>query len=155
MTAGNREQSAQILAPTPGLLSACDCGCASAPSRPKARRHLSLLPTVLLVLMPKCPLCLAAWIGIFGSFGTNRWVNAVWGMPLALVLLSMTLGALALRAWRSRDPRPAFIGVMGAASLLSGKFLTDTPICIYLGLALLIGASLLSTRVAASRNVTA
>lgn len=127
--------------------SAPSCECDS--PRPGARvgRHLPLLPAVALILLPKCPLCLAAWLGVFSFFGAGTWLSAVWGMPLAAGLLSFTVGALALRAWRSRDGRPLATGVLGSAALLAGKCLMDMPLLICLGLGMLIGASLWSIRI--------
>ncbi len=136
--------------------SGCACGdAARAPSSAgfaarvrsegaSASRHLSLVPAVLLVLLPKCPLCVAAYLGVFGSLGAGSWVRAAWGPPLGAGLLAFTLGALALRARRSRDIRPLLLGLAGAATLLAGKFALDLPPLVYAGAALLLGASLWS-----------
>ena len=41
------------------------CRCTHARLELRTTEHLALLPTVALVMLPKCPLCLAAWLGIF------------------------------------------------------------------------------------------
>lgn len=109
--------------------------CCSVSLRPGvgAREQLPLLPAIALVLLPKCPLCLATWFGIVGSVGAS-WLNAAWGTPLAAGLLSFAAGSLALRARRTRDRRPALVGLLGAAALLTGKCLTDEPLVLYTGL---------------------
>lgn len=54
--------------------------------------------------------------------------------------------ALALRALRSRDHRPALLGLAGAAVMLGGKFVLGSPPLVYAGSMLLIGASIWSVR---------
>jgi hypothetical protein len=58
-----------------------------------------LFPTALLVLMPKCPLCVAAYIALFTGIGvtaaTGRWIQI-----LLLVFCLSSLAFLAVRTWR-------------------------------------------------------
>jgi hypothetical protein len=141
----------------------CACGCVASPvvGLPASRsavararsagRHLPLLPALALVLLPKCPLCVAAYLGILGSFGASAWVHGAWGLPLGVGLLGVTLGALSLRALRSRDYRPPLVGLAGAAALLAGKFGSDAPPLLYAGAAALLCASLWSVRLAPRR----
>lgn len=106
-----------------------------------AFRHVALVPTLTLVLLPKCPLCLATYFGIWGSFGAGSWLRSAWGLPLAAVLLGLALGALALRALRAGDFRSLLVGLVGAAALLMGKYVLDTALLLYAGAALLALAS--------------
>lgn len=124
----------------------CACGRSPAPPRSGAARHLALLPAVALVLLPKCPLCLMAWLGAFGSLGVSSWVTGLWGAPLAIGLLALTNGALVLRARRSRDWSPVLVGLLGSGALLAGRLLLDAPLLLYAGLGLLLAASILSNR---------
>lgn len=43
--------------------------------------------------------------------------------------------------WRSRDARPLWVSLLGAAALLCGKCLLDVPLLLYAGLGMLIDAS--------------
>ena len=56
----------------------------------------SLLPAALLLLLPKCPLCLAAWLtlatGISISAGAAVWLRET--------LLLLWIPALAMLVWR-------------------------------------------------------
>ena len=58
-----------------------------------------LFPTTLLVLMPKCPLCVAAYVALFTGIGisvsTARWIQIL--MP---VFCLTSLAYLAVRHWR-------------------------------------------------------
>jgi hypothetical protein len=60
-----------------------------------------LFPTALLVLMPKCPMCVAAYIALFTGVGvsvsTARWIQI-----LMLVFCLASLAFLAVRFWRRR-----------------------------------------------------
>jgi hypothetical protein len=60
-----------------------------------------LFPATVLVLIPKCPFCVAAYVAIFTGIGisvsTARWIQI---LMLALCLTS--LAYLAVRFWRRR-----------------------------------------------------
>jgi hypothetical protein len=66
-----------------------------------------LFPTALLVLMPKCPLCVAAYIALFTGVGvsvsTARWIQI-----LMLVFCLTSLAYLAVRLWRGRSKERGF-----------------------------------------------
>lgn len=126
--------------------SGCGCGCSASAARWGTGKHLPLLPVIALVLLPKCPLCLMAWFGIFGSLEVSSWVSDLWGTPLAIGLLSFAIVALVLRAWRSGNGNPLVIGLLGAGAMLAGKCLFAAPPLLYAGLGLLIGASIWSVR---------
>jgi hypothetical protein len=63
-----------------------------------------LFPAALLVLIPKCPLCVAAYVALFTGIGitvsTARWIQI-----LMLALSSTSLVYLVVRYWRTRRPR--------------------------------------------------
>jgi hypothetical protein len=66
-----------------------------------------LFPATLLVLMPKCPMCVAAYVALFTGVGvsvsTARWIRI---LMLAFCLSSMAY--LALRYWRRRSKARGF-----------------------------------------------
>jgi hypothetical protein len=67
------------------------------------------------------------------------------GAPLTAgflsIAMSIAIGTLALRAWRQRDSRPFWLGLLGAATLLYGKCIVTVPLLPFAGLCLLIGAA--------------
>ena len=71
------------------------------------RRSQWLFPTALLVLMPKCPLCVAAYValltGVGVSVSTGRWIQI-----LMLVFCLTALVYLAGRQWRMRSKARGF-----------------------------------------------
>jgi hypothetical protein len=88
------------------------CNLDPKPSRSDDKRPIGLLrrawrsiqwlfPATVLVLMPKCPLCVAAYVALFTGVGvtvsTARWIQI-----LLLVFCLTSLAYLAVRYWRRR-----------------------------------------------------
>src|ERR1700692_27687 len=90
------------------------CVCARARQGLRTAEHLALLPTVALVMLPKCPLCLAAWFGIFSYLAASPWFRAAWSIRM-IGLLSLTTIVLALRALRTHNLRPLLLNLLGAS----------------------------------------
>ncbi|HEY8750103.1 MAG TPA: hypothetical protein VIM11_19115 [Tepidisphaeraceae bacterium] len=61
-----------------------------------------LFPATLLVLMPKCPICVAAYVALFTGIGitvsTGRWIQI-----LMVVFCLSSLGYFSVKHWRSRS----------------------------------------------------
>lgn len=90
------------------------CGCGK-------RGHLNLLPAVAVLVLPKCPVCVAGWISLFGLAGTDAWLTGVWGVPIFAGLLLIGLLGMGWRVWRGAAPALLWAGVPGAAAVLTGK----------------------------------
>jgi hypothetical protein len=130
----------------------CACGLATQ-ARAGIGEHIPLVSAILIALLPKCPFCLAAWLGIVGSASVSSWLNHVWGTPLTAGVLSIAVGTLALRAWHHRDSRPFWLGLLGAAALLYGKCIVTVPLLLVAGLGLLIGAGFWSRVASVLRKI--
>ena len=137
----------------------CGGGCGPGTPRRQVSRHLPLLPTLVLVLLPKCPLCVAAWLGILGSLGTSAWVLRLYGMPLTLALVGAPLCALGISYRATREPRPLLVGLLGTLILLLGRGPLDVLLLVYVGLFLLSAAvvwsNLAQARASRSRSAAA
>jgi hypothetical protein len=105
-------------------------------------RPLPIVPAMLLVVLPKCPLCLGAWFGFFGAVGVGSWVAGVWGVPLGAALLAITVSVLAVRAFRTHDLRPVPFGLVGAAALLAGEHFSNVLLLCAGGCFLLLAVTL-------------
>jgi hypothetical protein len=63
-------------------------------------------------------------------------------LPLTVCALLLALAALGFRANRRRGCGPFAVGILAAVLLLVGKFVLDSDLAVYGGIASLIGASL-------------
>lgn len=102
------------------------------------------LPAVGVALLPKltCPACWPAYAGLLSSMGIGFFNYSAYLMPLTIVFLVIVLASLAFRARRRRGYRPLLLGMVAAAILLTGKFRFDSNSVMYIGLGLLVLASL-------------
>jgi len=136
----------------------------------RIRASALLLPSLVLALAPKCPLCLLAWAGALGVAPLISPFTATYGrwlIPLTVLTLALPVAALTLRGWRlagwhlaggrQRHGRlrgwgPAALALLGAGVIFAGKFWLDHPPSLYLGMALLFAAALLGSRLEARRT---
>jgi hypothetical protein len=84
------------------------CCIAMRAPHPLARRFskatASILPGALLVLLPKCPLCLAAWLTVATGVSFSA-AGAAW---LRESIVPLWIAVLGLMIWRAFGRRPAF-----------------------------------------------
>ena len=89
-----------------------DSKSSSASNRPPGRLRRAwrkinwVFPTALLILMPKCPLCVAAYIALFTGVGISV-STARWLQILMLVLCLGSLTYLAVKFIRRKQAPPA------------------------------------------------
>jgi hypothetical protein len=102
-------------------------------------RRVLVAGSLLLAIVPKCPLCVLAYFGVLGVAGSlSAW--GVWLAPLTALSLALTIFAL---AWRSGGRiGPALLGGAAAAAILTGKFLFDRPLVLVAGLLALLAAAI-------------
>lgn len=111
---------------------------------PPTRRlqFVALLPAIGAALLPKltCPVCWPAYAAVLSALGVGFIDYTPYLMPLTLVFLAVTLAIL---AWRPRRGyAPLALGTAASAVVLVGKFFFDSDLAVYIGIALLVGASM-------------
>jgi hypothetical protein len=104
----------------------------------------TMLPAVALVALPKCPLCVAGYLGVAG-FGV-AWLRAGWGLPLTSALLVAGVVAPVVAARRRRAYGPLFAAMAAVAAIVSAEIALDSRLLVCVGATLLAGASLWSLR---------
>jgi len=115
---------------------------------PPRRRHLRLLNlfcrhrTRPKIPWPRRRACWPAYAGVLSSFGLTFLMETRWLLPLTATFLVLAVGSLAFRARRRRGYAPFGLGLLTAALVMVGKFAFDSDPAMYVGIALLVGASL-------------
>lgn len=87
-----------------------------------------------------CPVCWPAYAGAATSLGFGFTLDAGFLVPVAALLLVLSLFALGYRAERRRGFGPLVLGVVGAAGVLAGKLWLSSEVLSYLALAAIVGA---------------
>jgi len=108
------------------------------------RLQASLLPTFGVALLPKlsCPACWPAYSGLLSSMGLNFVNYTPYLLPLTLIFIGLAVGALAYKARQRRGYAPLYLGLIAGATLIVGKFNFNSDTTMYIGMAMLVAASL-------------
>lgn len=102
------------------------------------------LPAVGVALLPKltCPACWPAYAGALSAMGIGFFNYTAYLLPLTIAFLAIVIASLAYRARQRHGYKPLGLGLVAAAILVTGKFAYDSDSIMYLGLGVLIVASL-------------
>lgn len=111
----------------------------------KTSRSLpSLLTSVLIAFFPKCPMCWAVYMSMFGSLGLARLPYMPWLLPVLLVFLAVHLLVLLRKAWQRQYFLPFWLSLSGVSVLLAGRsFFPQEKWLLISGMILIISGSLL------------
>jgi hypothetical protein len=107
---------------------------------PLARHEASLAgaarltSAVLLVLLPKCPLCWAGYAALAASVGLQ--IEASYARLVFALYVELCVGVLGL--WFLPSRRGALAATWGALLVIAGRSLEDQPLVGYIGLALVL-----------------
>jgi uncharacterized membrane protein len=92
---------------------------------------LAVAGGVLAILLPKCPVCLAAWIGVvgLGAFARNS-IASRWALPLFIASLLVPLWMTSFRSRRMQTP--ALVWSIAVLLLVAAKYLELPPLAIWI-----------------------
>ena len=116
-------------------------------SRTRGRGILSgflpVLPGAGAFLLPigVCPACWPAYSGLLGSIGFGFLLDDRYLLPFTAGLLLVALGSLAYRARSRRGYGPLGLGALASSLAFTGKFALASDPLLYLGLGMLVVAS--------------
>ncbi|MBL9129078.1 MAG: hypothetical protein JNL97_15620 [Verrucomicrobiales bacterium] len=127
----------------PPILALMNPSTAPRPHRSWSRLGAPSVPVLLLVLLPKCPMCLGAYLGFLAWLGwSSRTLAATVTGVLALVgALLVTRWASA--AWKRGARLPLALGLAGFATVVAGRFFESPAPFLWLG-ALVFGCGSLA-----------
>lgn len=100
---------------------------------------------IAVALLPKCPACWSAYAGLSSLLGLSFTLDERYLLPLTSALLALAIAALWLQARRGRGYGPWLLAGGAAGATLTGKFVLENDVLMYLGIALLLLASLWSS----------
>ncbi|HET8772411.1 MAG TPA: SCO family protein [Thermoanaerobaculia bacterium] len=121
------------------------------PPRRRLPALMAAIPALLLAILPKCPLCLGAYLTAFGLGGMQAVLRSPWTIALSLVLLAVHVWFVARRSRQLQAVAPLALALAGTAALLAGSILGNVrPVAIG-GAVALVAASLLGAEGRAQR----
>jgi hypothetical protein len=110
-----------------------------------ARTVPSILVSILIAFFPKCPMCWAVYMSMFGSIGIAKLPYMPWLLPVLLVFLLFHV-AMQYRTIKQKGPLPFSCSVIGAGCLLLSRFVfPGTKLLLITGMLFIIAGSLIST----------
>ncbi|MBI3665385.1 MAG: hypothetical protein HY236_04045 [Acidobacteria bacterium] len=117
-------------------------------ARPAWKQSLLVLAGAAFGSLPQlaCPACWPAYAGLLSSLGLGFLLSNQYLLPLTIAFLALAIGALGLRAWKSRRYGTLLLGLAGSALLVAGKFVLGSNTAMYGGVSLLVAASLWNAR---------
>jgi hypothetical protein len=107
-------------------------------------RSLAALPGALLPLLPSvsCPACVAAYAGVLSSLGLGFVLSERVLAPVILALLAVGVAGVAWSTRSHRHAGPLAATLLGSIAVIAGRLVWRVPPVLYVGIALLVAASL-------------
>jgi protein SCO1/2 len=100
--------------------------------------------SVLIVLLPKCPLCLWAYASALGVTGLQLAPHRAWLLPAAIVLVLTHLLMMGRRAARARRRLPLCVSAAGTLALIAGTIVWELPLLSAAGAAATIAGAVMN-----------
>lgn len=116
-----------------------------AASKVTAKSIPSVILSILIAFFPKCPVCWAIYMSMFGSLGLARLPYVKWLLPVLIMFLGIHLFFL-YRRIKIAGYLPFFISVAGAVTIIySRMFSAFTQLSLITGITCIIVGSLLNS----------
>jgi protein SCO1 len=146
----------EVVARARDLLSEnCDAGNAAVPGHRGRYIASPVFGSVIslgLALFPKCPLCWAAYLSVFGIAGLESIPYSPWLQPVLALLMLFNLTSIWLRARSTGRVMPFYLVSAGAAAILASRVFASLEGAAILGIAFTLVGSVWSAIGAANRR---
>ena len=100
--------------------------------------NFGVIPALIVAVLPKCPLCLAAYLSVLGFVGISPLQYGFWILPLAIFFSAATLFLFFRQAKRNAKYFPFFLSLFGLIFISVGKFYFGFNLMTYIGAGILI-----------------
>jgi protein SCO1/2 len=107
---------------------------------------LSSVSAVVVAFFPKCPMCWAAYLSLFGVAGVDWLTHSPWLLPLFVLVLIVNVGSLWWLGKRSQRRLGFYLAALGAATILANSLWLEQTWLSGVGIALTVAGSLSSVR---------
>lgn len=104
----------------------------------------AMVLSAILAFFPKCPLCLAAYLSLFGITQYEFFRFREWMLPLLIALLLVNLFSLFWMSRRRQWFLPFYLSLAGAFCIILAALFPLTKLVAFSGIILIISGSLLS-----------
>ncbi|MGX7835504.1 hypothetical protein ACWKSR_10170, partial [Campylobacter fetus subsp. venerealis] len=106
------------------------------------KKYGAILLSMLIAFFPKCPICWASYISVFGGIGLSHIAYQKWMLPVLIGFLLMHL-TLLFRNIKVKGYGPLLISVAGFMILITSKVIWPEDILLlYSGISLITIGSL-------------
>jgi mercuric ion transport protein len=105
---------------------------------------LSSVSALVVALFPKCPMCWAAYLSLFGVAGVDWLTNSPWLLPLLVLVLVVNVGSLWWIGKRSQRRAGFYLAALGALTIVIGSLWLERDWLGAAGIALTFAGSVLS-----------
>lgn len=125
------------------------------PRRNAAPQVLGLLASIAIAFFPKCPMCWAGYLSMFGIATLEKIPYSPWLQPLFFAVMLVNLASVWFRRHSTGGMITFALVSAGALAILSSKFVPGWEAAATAGVALTLAGSLLSAFSAKNARVTA
>lgn len=105
---------------------------------------LGLLASIALAFFPKCPICWAAYLSVFGIASLDHLPYSPWLQPVLAGVMLINLGSVWLRARATGRKMAFYLASAGAVAIIVSKLLPPWEGVALWGVVLTFGGSMLS-----------
>lgn len=105
---------------------------------------LGSISALVVAFFPKCPMCWAAYLSLFGVAGVDWLANSPWLLPLFVFALVLNVGSLWWIGKRSQRRAGFYLAALGALTIVCGSLWLERDWVSGIGIALTFAGSLLS-----------
>lgn len=121
-------------------------------SAPRAKTNLfpglnfGVIPALIVAVLPKCPLCLAAYLSVLGFVGISPLQYGSWILPLVSFFSAVTLFIFFRQAKRTARYFLFFLSLVGLIFIPLGKFYLEYNLLTYVGAGILVISAILLSK---------